>query len=191
MQRLGPEGLQKGLQDDLCMDNSGRQKKSLTNSLRGKIRSHDDLEISLILETGQLKQISKRSKPANRYCFSSPTSCPSACVQPPVHRGQSIPSQKIQKPNTTERKKTLLWVLTGREGPGSPEAPEYHSITRTHGDPPERIRAVNSSKGNARHPLLRGAVGCCSASELPLVSLPGTTHHRVLQITCPASFLTP
>lgn len=110
---------------------------------------------------------------------------------PQCTEDSQYPHKKIQKPNTTERKKTLLWVLTGREGPGSPEAPEYHSITQTHGDPPERIRAVNSSEGNARHPLLRGAVGCCSASGLPLVSLPGTTHHRVLQITCPASFLTP
>lgn len=52
-----------------CMDNRGRQRKSLTNSLRGKIHSHDDLEISLILGTGQVKQKSKILKPTNHYFF--------------------------------------------------------------------------------------------------------------------------
>lgn len=46
-----------------CMDNRGRQRKSLPKSLRGKIHSHDDLEISLILGTGQPKQKSRRLKP--------------------------------------------------------------------------------------------------------------------------------
>lgn len=110
MQRLGPEGCKRASKMTSCMDNRGRQRKSLTNSLRGKIHSHNDLEISLILGTGQLKQKSMRFKPANHYYFSSPASF--LCSTSSAPKTVNILTQ-IQKSNTTERRKTLLWVLTG------------------------------------------------------------------------------
>lgn len=157
------------------MDNGGGQRKPLTNSPRGRIHSHSNLAISLTLRkrAGQLKHKSERLKPAKHQCFSPPTSHPSACAQPPADKGQSISSHKPRSQVLQKEGKPCFGALTGNQQGALKD--RNNAVSQTH-------RGQHQTSP---------AQGCSSTSGLPLVSLPGTTHHRALGLACLVSFLTP
>lgn len=144
------------------MDNGGGQRKTRTNSPRGRIHSHRNLAISLTLGmlAGQLKQKSERLKPAKHQCFSPPASHPSARAQPPADKGQSISSHKPRSQVLRKEGNPCFGALTGNQ----------------QGALKDRNNAVSHkhTEGNARHLLPKGAAAL-QASHWSLCQAPHTT----------------
>lgn len=94
-----------------------------------------------------------------------------------MHQGQSISSHKPRSQIPQKGGKRCLVFSLGERGQG---ALKHQDTTVPH----KRVGIPQTASG------LWTPVRECSGVHCA-ASLPGTTHHRVLQITCLASFLTP